>query len=65
MKGLPRIAITMGDPAGIGPEVIVKALSDEKLNQSARFIIFHGTWDRGHGRLEPANWQAGQFRCRL
>ena len=23
-KALPRIAITMGDPAGIGPEVIVK-----------------------------------------
>ncbi|MCA9482765.1 MAG: 4-hydroxythreonine-4-phosphate dehydrogenase PdxA [Nitrospina sp.] len=27
METLPRIAITMGDPAGIGPEVIVKALA--------------------------------------
>lgn len=25
---LPLVAITMGDPAGIGPEIIVKALSD-------------------------------------
>ena len=24
----PTLAITMGDPAGIGPEVIVKALAD-------------------------------------
>ena len=48
MKGLPRVVITMGDPAGIGPEVIVKALSDEKLNRSARFIIVgdHGLFIR-------------------
>lgn len=26
MEPLPRLAITMGDPAGVGPEVIVKAL---------------------------------------
>ena len=25
--GIPKIAITMGDPAGIGPEIIVKVLS--------------------------------------
>ena len=28
---LPIIGITMGDPAGIGPEVIVKSLVDENL----------------------------------
>lgn len=27
----PRIAITCGDPAGIGPEVLVKALSDKRI----------------------------------
>lgn len=36
----PMIAITMGDPAGIGAEVIVKALADETLRKSARFVIF-------------------------
>ena len=25
----PTIAISMGDPAGIGPEIIVKALADQ------------------------------------
>ena len=24
---LPRIGITMGDPAGVGPEVVMKALA--------------------------------------
>ena len=36
----PTIAITMGDPAGIGPEVIVKALADPVLRHRARYIIF-------------------------
>jgi 4-hydroxythreonine-4-phosphate dehydrogenase len=35
----PTIAITMGDPAGIGAEVIVKALSDASLRRRARFVI--------------------------
>ncbi len=36
----PTIAITMGDPAGIGPEVIVKALNDPVLRHRARYIIY-------------------------
>lgn len=34
------MGITMGDPAGIGPEVIVKALADPEIRQLGRFIIF-------------------------
>ncbi|MBD2449176.1 4-hydroxythreonine-4-phosphate dehydrogenase PdxA [Nostoc sp. FACHB-152] len=29
----PRLAVTLGDPAGIGPEVILKALADPELSQ--------------------------------
>jgi 4-hydroxythreonine-4-phosphate dehydrogenase len=36
----PTIGITMGDPAGIGPEVIVKALSDPVLRHRARYIVY-------------------------
>jgi len=35
----PRIGITMGDPAGVGPEVIVKALSSGMLQGLARFVV--------------------------
>ena len=38
--GLPVIGITMGDPGGIGPEIVVKALSDPLLRHEAKFIIF-------------------------
>ena len=36
----PTIAITMGEPAGIGAEVIVKALADPALRYKARYIIY-------------------------
>ena len=39
-KPKPTIAVTLGDPSGIGPEVIVKALADEALRSRARFIIY-------------------------
>lgn len=35
----PLIAVSMGDPAGIGPEVLVKALADPELRSRARWII--------------------------
>jgi 4-hydroxythreonine-4-phosphate dehydrogenase len=36
---LPRIAITMGDAAGVGPEVIVKALSHTDLYARCRPLV--------------------------
>ncbi|HEY0003705.1 MAG TPA: 4-hydroxythreonine-4-phosphate dehydrogenase PdxA [Pyrinomonadaceae bacterium] len=30
-RRLPRIGITMGDPAGIGPEVVLKAVAEEEV----------------------------------
>ena len=36
----PVIGITMGDPAGIGPEIIVKALADPDIRRAAKYIIF-------------------------
>jgi len=37
---LPLIGITMGDPTGIGPEVIVKALSRSSLFRVCRPVVF-------------------------
>lgn len=36
----PIVAVTLGDPGGIGPEVIVKALADSSLRARARFRIY-------------------------
>ena len=40
----PAIAITMGDPCGIGPEVVVKALADPQVYASCRPLVVGNTF---------------------
>lgn len=35
----PVIGITMGDPAGIGPEITVKALASEEIYQNCCPVV--------------------------
>ncbi|MEO8577646.1 MAG: 4-hydroxythreonine-4-phosphate dehydrogenase PdxA [Gemmatimonadales bacterium] len=35
----PRIAVTVGDPRGIGPEIIVKALADSRVGGRSDLVI--------------------------
>ena len=35
----PLIAIPIGDPAGVGPEIVAMALADSKVAEAARCII--------------------------
>ncbi len=37
---LPIIGVSLGDPFGIGPEVVLKALSDSALRQRAQFHVY-------------------------
>ncbi len=37
---LPVLAITMGDPSGIGPELSVRIAADPRWNGRARFVIY-------------------------
>ena len=40
MRHLPLIAVTMGDPCGVGPEIIVKALQSPEMSRLCRpFVI--------------------------
>ncbi|NJN02989.1 MAG: 4-hydroxythreonine-4-phosphate dehydrogenase PdxA [Leptolyngbyaceae cyanobacterium SL_1_1] len=38
-SGCVRLAVTLGDPAGIGPEVVLKALADPQLRSQAEFTL--------------------------
>ncbi len=38
-KTAPTIAVTIGDPAGIGPEVVLKALSDPAIAALAQWVV--------------------------
>ena len=35
----PRLAVTLGDPRGIGPEITAAALRDERVGAAARLVI--------------------------
>lgn len=39
MTQLPRIALTLGDVAGIGPEVVARAILDERLRECCRPVV--------------------------
>jgi 4-phospho-D-threonate 3-dehydrogenase / 4-phospho-D-erythronate 3-dehydrogenase len=41
---LPRLGITTGDPAGIGPEISLCAAQQESLQDVCRLVLF-GSWD--------------------
>lgn len=36
----PRIALTMGDPAGVGPEICLRALADVQLQDECQLIVY-------------------------
>jgi 4-hydroxythreonine-4-phosphate dehydrogenase len=39
MSIIPRLAITQGDPAGIGSEIILKALADNSLSEKSHIVV--------------------------
>jgi hypothetical protein len=40
----PRLAITCGDPAGVGPELIIKCLSEMQEDEAHLSLIGPGYW---------------------
>jgi 4-hydroxy-L-threonine phosphate dehydrogenase PdxA len=45
---LPRIGITIGDPGGVGPEIVLKAWSGDYQLPAADYVLFHpGPCSRG------------------
>lgn len=42
-RAIPTIAVTLGDPSGIGPEVVLKALSERETANLANWILVGDT----------------------
>jgi len=65
MSRKPIVAVTMGDPAGVGPEIILKALNDPVVKRSCRPLIL-GDWGvlqraRARGKFPKLIcWEQGQ-----
>ena len=62
MPNRPRIGITLGDPAGIGPEVVAKALRSGRLNRRFDYEVIGNP--RTKRRADAADWVVeGAERC--
>jgi len=50
---IPAIGISLGDPGGIGPEVVLKALATPSLLPETRFVVFgdRRVWDAERAAL--------------
>ena len=55
---LPRVAITTGDPAGIGPEIAQKAAADLRVQAVCEPVVFHA--DPGTYKIGEASAEAGR-----
>ena len=62
MPNRPRIGITLGDPAGIGPEVVAKALKSGRLDRRFDYEIIGSP--RTKRRADAVGWVVeGAKRC--
>ena len=66
MAAKPIVAVTIGDPSGIGPEVVLKALSHSSVKQACHPLIL-GDWQvlqrtraRTNGSPDLICWRPGQ-----
>jgi 4-hydroxythreonine-4-phosphate dehydrogenase len=57
---MPVIGITLGDPAGIGPEIVEAALRSGKLERGFEYLIIGETGDARPGEPTPASAQAAR-----
>jgi 4-hydroxythreonine-4-phosphate dehydrogenase len=50
----PKVAITMGDPAGVGPEIVIKALASQRVRRAVRPLVLGDELILGHvaGKLK-------------
>jgi 4-hydroxythreonine-4-phosphate dehydrogenase len=52
----PRLAITLGDPRGIGPEIVAAALADARVSARAELVIVGPS-----GTVVPAGEEIGEW----
>lgn len=64
MRKKPVIAITIGDPAGIGPEIVQKALACQK-HWRASFLVVGGARNANRKKIKPGEISASCGRAAI
>jgi len=66
-SALPRIALTLGDPAGIGPEIALRAAVDPRVRAAAQLVLIGPRALRADGlewieSAAPERWEMGRVQ---
>jgi 4-phospho-D-threonate 3-dehydrogenase / 4-phospho-D-erythronate 3-dehydrogenase len=59
----PRIGITVGDPAGIGPEIALKAVADARVREICEPVLYGPHTDRDRAAFTPGKLSADAGRA--
>ncbi|HET7457222.1 MAG TPA: 4-hydroxythreonine-4-phosphate dehydrogenase PdxA [Gemmatimonadaceae bacterium] len=54
----PRLAVTLGDVRGIGPEIVAKALAEPTLRALADFVVVGPRGTEAHADVAVGEWRA-------
>jgi 4-hydroxythreonine-4-phosphate dehydrogenase len=57
-----RLAVTLGDPRGIGPEIVAKAIADDRVRAAADLVIVGPRGVDVEVTVAVGDWRAGQGR---
>ncbi|MEJ7811649.1 MAG: 4-hydroxythreonine-4-phosphate dehydrogenase PdxA [Gemmatimonadaceae bacterium] len=55
----PRLAITLGDPRGIGPEIVAKALADPRVQAACDMVVIGPSGTGVEAQVAIGIWRAG------
>jgi 4-hydroxythreonine-4-phosphate dehydrogenase len=56
---LPRLAVTLGDVRGIGPEIVSAALADPAVRAAATFVVVGPSGTAAHADVSVGEWRPG------
>ena len=59
MTARPRLAVTLGDPRGIGPEIVSKTLRDARVTTAAELVLVGPTGVDVEVQESVGGWRAG------
>ena len=55
----PRLAVTLGDPRGIGPEIVARALGDPSIRDLADFVVIGPMGTEVMPHVSTGSWNGG------
>ena len=64
MARQPRLAVTLGDPRGIGPEIVAKMLRDGRASREAALVLVGPTGTEVDVAERVGEWHAGDAPAR-